>query len=64
MSLVKYEEKLSDLYKAYAMKAINENELGAASANLAGEIVDSMNSYLPVAQSLLKQLQEGLQQKG
>lgn len=59
-----YEEKLSDLYKAYAMKAINENELGAASANLAGEIVDSMNSYIPVAQSLLKQLQEGFAAKG
>lgn len=60
----KYEEKLSDLYKAYAMKSINENELGAASANLAGEIVDSMNTYLPVAQSLLKQLQEGFAAKG
>lgn len=59
-----YEDKLSNLYKAYAMKAINENELGAASANLAGEIVDSMNSYLPVAQSLLKQLQEGFAAKG
>lgn len=59
-----YEEKLSDLYKAYAMKAINENELGASSANLAGEIVDSMNSYIPVAQSLLKQLQEGFAAKG
>lgn len=59
-----YEEKLSDLYKKYAMKAINENELGAASANLAGEIVDSMNSYIPVAQSLLKQLQEGFAAKG
>ena len=59
-----YEEKLSDLYKAYAMKSINENELGAASAQLAGEIVDSMNSYLPVAQSLLKQLQEGFAAKG
>ena len=59
-----YEEKLSDLYKAYAMKSINENELGAASANLAGEIVDSMNTYLPVAQSLLKQLQEGFAAKG
>lgn len=60
----KYEDKLSNLYKAYAMKAINENELGSASANLAGEIVDSMNSYLPVAQSLLKQLQEGFASKG
>lgn len=60
----KYEDKLSNLYKAYAMKAINENELGAASANLAGEIVDSMNTYLPVAQSLLKQLQEGFAAKG
>ena len=60
----KYEDKLSDLYKKYAMKAINENELGAASANLAGEIVDSMNSYIPVAQSLLKQLQEGFAAKG
>ena len=60
----KYEEKLSDLYKKYAMKAINENELGAASANLAGEIVDGMNNYLPVAQSLLKQLQEGFAAKG
>lgn len=60
----KYEDKLSNLYKAYAMKAINENELGAASANLAGEIVDSMNSYIPVAQSLLKQLQEGFAAKG
>ena len=60
----KYEEKLSDLYKAYAMKSINENELGAASAHLAGEIVDSMNSYLPVAQNLLKQLQEGFAAKG
>lgn len=60
----KYEDKLSDLYKKYAMKAINENELGAASANLAGEIVDSMNTYLPVAQSLLKQLQEGFASKG
>ena len=59
-----FEDKLSDLYKAYAMKAINENELGAASANLAGEIVDSMNTYLPVAQSLLKQLQEGFAAKG
>lgn len=59
-----YEEKLSDLYKAYAMKSINENELGAASANLAGEIVDGMNNYLPVAQSLLKQLQEGFAAKG
>lgn len=59
-----YEEKLSDLYKAYAMKSINENELGAASANLAGEIVDSMNTYLPVTQSLLKQLQEGFAAKG
>lgn len=59
-----YEEKLSDLYKAYAMKSINENELGAASAQLAGEIVDSMNSYIPVAQSLLKQLQEGFAAKG
>jgi len=60
----KYEDKLSNLYKAYAMKAINEGELGAASANLAGEIVDSMNTYLPVAQSLLKQLQEGFAAKG
>jgi hypothetical protein len=60
----KYEDKLSDLYKKYAMKAINENGLGAASANLAGEIVDSMNSYIPVAQSLLKQLQEGFASKG
>ena len=59
-----YEEKLSDLYKAYAMKSINENELGAASAQLAGEIVDGMNNYLPVAQSLLKQLQEGFAAKG
>nr|DAT76438.1 MAG TPA: tail tape measure protein [Caudoviricetes sp.] len=59
-----YEEKLSDLYKKYAMKSINENELGAASANLAGEIVDGMNNYLPVAQSLLKQLQEGFAAKG
>ena len=60
----KYEDKLSDLYKKYAMKSINESELGAASANLAGEIVDSMNTYLPVAQSLLKQLQEGFATKG
>lgn len=60
----KYEDKLSDLYKAYAMKAINESELGAASAQLAGEIVDGMNNYLPVAQSLLKQLQEGFAAKG
>lgn len=59
-----FENKLSDLYKAYAMKSINESELGAASANLAGEIVDSMNTYLPVAQSLLKQLQEGFAAKG
>lgn len=59
-----YEDKLSNLYKAYAMKSINENELGAASANLAGEIVDGMNNYLPVAQSLLKQLQEGFAAKG
>lgn len=59
-----YEEKLSDLYKKYAMKSINENELGAASAQLAGEIVDGMNNYLPVAQSLLKQLQEGFAAKG
>lgn len=59
-----FEDKLSDLYKAYAMKSINESELGAASANLAGEIVDSMNPYLPVAQSLLKQLQEGFAAKG
>lgn len=59
-----FEDKLSDLYKAYAMKSINENELGAASANLAGEMVDSMNTYLPVAQSLLKQLQEGFAAKG
>ena len=60
----KYEDKLSNLYKAYAMKAINENELGSASAQLAGEIVDGMNNYLPVAQSLLKQLQEGFAAKG
>ena len=60
----KYEDKLSDLYKKYAMKSINESELGVASANLAGEIVDSMNTYLPVAQSLLKQLQEGFAAKG
>lgn len=60
----KYEDKLSDLYKKYAMKSINENELGAASAQLAGEIVDGMNNYLPVAQSLLKQLQEGFAAKG
>lgn len=59
-----YEDKLSDLYKKYAMKSINESELGAASANLAGEIVDGMNNYLPVAQSLLKQLQEGFAAKG
>lgn len=59
-----YEDKLSDLYKAYAMKSINENDLGAASAQLAGEIVDGMNSYLPVAQNLLKQLQEGFAAKG
>lgn len=59
-----YEDKLSDLYKAYAMKSINESELGAASAHIAGEIVDSMNTYLPVAQSLLKQLQEGFAAKG
>lgn len=60
----KYEDKLSDLYKAYAMKSINENELGAASAHLAGEIIEGMNSYLPVAQNLLKQLQEGFAAKG
>ena len=59
-----FEDKLSDLYKAYAMKSINESELGAASAHLAGEIVDGMNTYLPVAQSLLKQLQEGFAAKG
>lgn len=60
----KYEDKLSDLYKKYAMKSINESELGSASAQLAGEIVDGMNNYLPVAQSLLKQLQEGFAAKG
>lgn len=60
----KYEDKLSDLYKAYAMKGIDEKQLGSASAQLAGEIVDSMNSYLPVAQNLLKHLQEGFSQKG
>ena len=60
----KYEEKLSDLYKAYAMKGIDEKQLGSASAQLAGEIVDSMNSYLPVAQNLLKHLQDGFAQKG
>ena len=60
----KYEDKLSGLYKKYAMKSINESELGAASAHLAGEIVDGMNSYLPVAQNLLKQLQEGFAVKG
>ena len=59
-----FEDKLSDLYKAYAMKSINESELGAASAHLAGEIVDGMNTYLPVAQSLLKQLQDGFAAKG
>lgn len=59
-----FEDKLSDLYKAYAMKSINESELGAASAHLAGEIVDGMNTYLPVAQNLLKQLQEGFASKG
>lgn len=59
-----FENKLSDLYKAYAMKSINESELGAASAHIAGEIVDSMNIYLPVAQNLLKQLQEGFAAKG
>ena len=59
-----YEDKLSNLYKAYAMKSINESELGAASAHLAGEIVDGMNTYLPVAQSLLKQLQDGFAAKG
>lgn len=59
-----YEDKLSDLYKKYAMKGIDEKQLGAASAQLAGEIVDGMNNYLPVAQSLLKQLQEGFAAKG
>lgn len=60
----KYEDKLSDLYKAYAMKGINEKELGAASAELAGQMVDSMNTYLPVAQNLMKYLQEGFAAKG
>ena len=59
-----YEDKLSDLYKAYAMKGIDEKQLGSASAQLAGEIVDSMNNYIPVAQNLLKHLQEGFAQKG
>lgn len=59
-----YEDKLSNLYKAYAMKAIDEKELGAQSSAIAGEIVNSMNTFLPVAQNLLTQLKDGFAKQG
>lgn len=59
-----YEDKLSNLYKAYAMKAIDEKDLGAQSSAIAGEIVNSMNTFLPVAQNLLTQLKDGFAKQG
>ena len=60
----KYEEKLSDLYKKYAMGQISENELADGTAALAGGISDDMDKFMPLAKTFMAHVNDVLASKG
>lgn len=60
----KYEEKLSDLYKKYAMGQISENELADRVAALAGGISDEMDKVMPFAKTYMARVNEVFSAKG
>lgn len=60
----KYEEKLSDLYKKYAMGQISENELADRVAALAGGISDEMDKVMPFAKTYMARVNEVFAAKG
>ena len=60
----KYEEKLSDLYKKYAMGQISENELADGAAALAGGISDDMDKFMPLAKTFMTHVNDVLASKG
>jgi hypothetical protein len=60
----KYEEKLSDLYKKYAMGQISENELADGAAALAGGISDDMDKFMPLAKTFMAHVNDVLASKG
>lgn len=60
----KYEEKLSDLYKKYAMGQISENELADGAAALAGGISDEMDKFMPLAKTFMAHVNDVLASKG
>ncbi len=60
----KYEKKLSDLYKKYAMGQISENELADGAAALAGGISDDMDKFMPFAKTYMARVNEVFAAKG
>lgn len=60
----KYEEKLSDLHKKYAMGQISENELADGAAALAGGISDDMDKFMPLAKTFMAHVNDVLASKG
>lgn len=60
----KYEGKLSDLYKKYAMGQISENELADRVAALAGGISDEMDKVMPFAKTYMARVNEVFSAKG
>ena len=60
----KYEEKLSDLYKKYAMGQISENELADGAAALAGGISDDMDKFMPLAKTFMAHVNDVFASKG
>lgn len=59
-----YEEQLSDLYKSYAAGLIDENGLSRGVEKIAGNMLNSANSFIPVAQQFMKAVDSGMSKVG
>ena len=59
-----YEEQLSDLYKNYAAGLIDENGLSRGVEKIAGNMLNSANSFIPVAQQFMKAVDSGMSKVG
>lgn len=59
-----YEEQLSDLYKQYAAGLIDENGLSRGVEKIAGNMLNSANSFIPVAQQFMKAVDSGMSKVG
>lgn len=59
-----YEEQLSDLYKAYAAGLIDEDGLSRGVEKIAGNMLNSVNSFIPVAQQFMKAVDSGMSKVG